>query len=66
MINILILSIDVNYSTNGMVNYKDIHGIIDINNSTKSDDKDTIEFPNQTIGAISTQLRKLIMKLIQK
>ena len=49
-----------------MVNYKDIHEIIDIHNSNKSDDKAKIVFPNQTIGAISLQPRKIVMNMIQK
>jgi hypothetical protein len=54
----IILSVDVNYPANGMVNYEDIHEILDIHNPNRSDDKEKMEFSNQTIGAISMQLRK--------
>ena len=54
----IVLSVDVNYSTNCMVNYKDIHDIAYVHKSNKYDDTDKFEFSNQTIGAISMQLRK--------
>ena len=53
----IILSIDPNYSTHGRINFKDINAIIDIHNNSVGDKRDKIEFKNQTIGAISMQLR---------
>ena len=53
----IILSIDPNYSTHGRINFKDINAIIDIHNNSVGDKHDKIEFKNQTIGAISKQLR---------
>ena len=52
----MILSIDVNYATHGTINYKDIKDILDDNNSVNP--KSGIERNNQTLGAISLQLRK--------
>ena len=49
-----------------MINYRDINGIIAIHNTNKLDDKDKIDFENQTIGALSLQLRKIIMTIVQQ
>ena len=60
----MILSIDVNSATNGTISYKDINEIIDLNNSV--DPKSIVERSNQTLGAISLQLRKPIINRIRK
>ena len=60
----MILSIDVKYATNGRIKYKGINEIIDINNSVNP--KSGLERNNQTLGAISLQLRKTIRNLIRK
>ena len=60
----IISSIDVNYATHWKINYKGINEIIDINNSMNP--KNGIERNNQTLGAISLQLRKTSMNLIRK
>ena len=62
----IILPIYVNYSTNGMINYRNIHDIIAIHNTNKPDDKDNIDFENQKNGSISIQLKKIIMDIIQR
>ena len=54
----IILSIDVNCSTNGIINYRYIHDLIPIHNTNKPEDKYKIDFENQTIGAISIQKEK--------
>ena len=60
----VIFSVDVNYATNWTINFKDINEIIDINNSVNP--KNRIERNNQTLGAISLQLRKTIINLVRK
>jgi len=59
----LILSTDVNYATNGTINYKYSNEILDINNSVNP--KSRIERNNQTLGAISVHIRKTIVTLIR-
>ena len=54
----MILSVDVNYAANSTINYKDINEIIDINNNVNP--KSRIERNNQSLGAISSQLRKTV------
>ena len=59
----IVLSSDVNYATHWTINCQDINEIIYINNSV--DTKSRIERNNQSLAAISLQLRKTSMTLIR-